>query len=238
MSLEDLTGVDKGLAQLVVTNPTSLDQRSEGDDHIRGVKNALLNTFGPMLALAAAPPADGHQLVWDAAAGRYKPAAPPSPAAATLAFLVGCIMYRHSVSVGLVQANGQTLNKATFPELWAYAQGFLTVDQVANPGLYVNVDASFFKVPNLAGLFIRGAGQVDANHVAGAVGSRQDDTNRSHSHLAGTNNGVGTNGAAAWAAGSAIFAADSAAMIRNEGGPEAKPVNVSLIPCIVTGRAS
>jgi hypothetical protein len=238
MSLEDLSGADKGLAALVVTNPTSLDQRSEGDDHIRGVKNALLNTFGPMQALADSLPAEGQALTWDAAAGRYRPAAPPLSGSGVLALLVGCVMYRHSVSVGLVQANGQTLAKATFPELWTYAQGFLTADQAANPGLYFSVDANNFRVPNLSGFFIRGAGQVDGNHVAAALGAGQLDTNKSHIHLAGTNNGIGTNGAGAYAGGSAIFAANSSVMIAAEGGPEARPVNVALLPCIVTGRSS
>lgn len=45
MALEDLTG-NKYIDDLVATNPVgATDPRSEGDDHIRGVKNVLLKTF-------------------------------------------------------------------------------------------------------------------------------------------------------------------------------------------------
>ena len=52
--LEDLTGGSKYIDDLVATNPLSNDAKSEGDDHIRGVKNVLKNTFpnvtGPVTA--------------------------------------------------------------------------------------------------------------------------------------------------------------------------------------------
>jgi hypothetical protein len=48
MPLEDLVGPDKYLDALVITNPEGADEKSEGDDHIRGVKNTLINTFGPL----------------------------------------------------------------------------------------------------------------------------------------------------------------------------------------------
>ena len=44
MALEDLTGT-KYLDDLVATNPTVGDNVSEGDDHIRGIKNVLKTTF-------------------------------------------------------------------------------------------------------------------------------------------------------------------------------------------------
>jgi len=44
MALEDLTGT-KYLNDLVATNPTVGDNVSEGDDHIRGIKNVLKTTF-------------------------------------------------------------------------------------------------------------------------------------------------------------------------------------------------
>lgn len=54
MALEDLTGSDKYITALVPTNPLGDDDRRQGDDHIRGVKNVLLNTFpalnGPVTA--------------------------------------------------------------------------------------------------------------------------------------------------------------------------------------------
>jgi hypothetical protein len=45
MALEDLSGPSKFITALVPGNPTSADDRREGDDHIRGIKNVLRNTF-------------------------------------------------------------------------------------------------------------------------------------------------------------------------------------------------
>lgn len=45
MALEDLTGPAKFIGNLVAANPTPDDWEDEGDDHIRGIKNVLLNTF-------------------------------------------------------------------------------------------------------------------------------------------------------------------------------------------------
>lgn len=55
MALEDLTGTTKYIDSLVVTNPDgAVDYKSEGDDHIRGIKNTIKNTFpnitGPVTA--------------------------------------------------------------------------------------------------------------------------------------------------------------------------------------------
>ena len=44
MALEDLTGT-KYLDDLVATNPAAGDNVSDGDDHIRGIKNVLKTTF-------------------------------------------------------------------------------------------------------------------------------------------------------------------------------------------------
>lgn len=44
MALEDLTGT-KYINSLVATNPAAGDNVSEGDDHIRGIKNTIKNTF-------------------------------------------------------------------------------------------------------------------------------------------------------------------------------------------------
>ena len=46
MSLEVFTG---NIADLVPTNPAGTDPKSQGDDHIRGIKFTLLETFGPVV---------------------------------------------------------------------------------------------------------------------------------------------------------------------------------------------
>lgn len=45
MALEDLTGPDKYIDALVPANPFGTDPKSQGDDHLRGIKNVLKNTF-------------------------------------------------------------------------------------------------------------------------------------------------------------------------------------------------
>lgn len=46
MALEDLTGLSKYINSLVVTNPPgATDYLSEADDHLRGIKNVIKNTF-------------------------------------------------------------------------------------------------------------------------------------------------------------------------------------------------
>jgi hypothetical protein len=54
MSLENLVGADKYISNLVVGNPTGGDDKREGDDHIRGIKNVLKNSF-PMVNGVATP---------------------------------------------------------------------------------------------------------------------------------------------------------------------------------------
>ena len=48
MGLEDLTGPDKFLDAFNVSWPTGDDDIAEGDDHVRGVKNVVVNTFGAL----------------------------------------------------------------------------------------------------------------------------------------------------------------------------------------------
>lgn len=45
MALEDLVGTLKYIDALVITNPNSSDPKSEGDNHLQGIKNVLVNTF-------------------------------------------------------------------------------------------------------------------------------------------------------------------------------------------------
>ena len=60
MALEDLTGPNKFITALVNTNPLAADDRREGDDHIRGIKNVLHNTFP---VLDGAVPYNASQMV-------------------------------------------------------------------------------------------------------------------------------------------------------------------------------
>lgn len=58
MALEALTGASVFIDDLVNTNPVSGDPKSEGDDHIRGIKNVLINTFANITGAITATQAE------------------------------------------------------------------------------------------------------------------------------------------------------------------------------------
>ena len=58
MALEDLTGPDKFIDDFVNTNPTGTDPKNQGDDHLRGIKNVLLNTFPNINAAVTSNPTE------------------------------------------------------------------------------------------------------------------------------------------------------------------------------------
>jgi len=84
MALENMTGPNAYISAMVQTNPTNTDPEGEGDDHLRGIKNCILNTFpnitGPVLltqaqlnALVSAPPQVPIGSVLDFAGGALPP---------------------------------------------------------------------------------------------------------------------------------------------------------------------
>ena len=147
--------------------------------------------------------------------------------------MVGALFWKHSVPVGFVQANGQTLSKTVYPNLWAYTQNFLTTDQVNNPGLYLSVDASNFKVPVLSGLFIRGLGTFDINRVSGVLGAAQADQNAAHTHTYESNPAAGGSGLV-WNS-TASYSPGATNTSSSSGGTEARPINVAMVACIFAG---
>ena len=144
---------------------------------------------------------------------------------------VGMISFFHNPPSGWVAANGQSLAKVTYPDLWIYAQSFLTADQTVNPGLYRDVDVNNFAVPNLSGLFLRGVGAVDGNHASAGLGVKQVDQNLAHTHTASDGSGFQTT-AAGPSYGSSVAGANLAATTNSNGGTEGRPVNVALQPCV------
>jgi hypothetical protein len=142
---------------------------------------------------------------------------------------VGAISLFHAPpDASWLRLNGQAVAKATYPDLWAWAQGFLTADQVANPGLYRNVDANTFAVPKLDGLFLRALGQFDVNRASGVLGARQDDDFKSHTHYNATTNTPPNSISIGGGASTYLTGGPSGAT----GGVETRPTNVALQPCV------
>ncbi|NRF87564.1 phage tail protein [Burkholderia gladioli] len=103
---------------------------------------------------------------------------------------VGQIVFepRATVRAGYLKANGLSVNRADYPELWAYAQasGALVSEDSWHNGwkgcFSTGNGSSDFRLPDLRGEFIRGwddVGSIDANRT---IGSWQDSQNRSHTH--------------------------------------------------------
>ena len=71
MGLEDLTGASKFIDDLVETNPVgATDKKKEGDDHLRGVKNVLKNSFPSITGAVTATHSDLNLIAGIAAASR------------------------------------------------------------------------------------------------------------------------------------------------------------------------
>lgn len=107
---------------------------------------------------------------------------------------IGQIVFepRTTVRPGFLKANGVLVNRADYPELWAYAQasGALVSDDEWMKdrwGCFSTGDgAATFRLPELRGEFIRcwsdARGGVDASRQIGAF---QGDQNHTHAHGAG-----------------------------------------------------
>lgn len=62
MPLENLTGSNVFITNLVPSNPAGTDPVSEGDNHIAGTKNVLLNSFPAINGAVTATPTQLNQL--------------------------------------------------------------------------------------------------------------------------------------------------------------------------------
>lgn len=62
MALENLTGTLKFVDALINTNPAGTDPKNQGDDHLRGIKNVLLNTFPNIVGAVTASHTEINQL--------------------------------------------------------------------------------------------------------------------------------------------------------------------------------
>ncbi|ARM00509.1 phage tail protein [Burkholderia pseudomallei] len=107
---------------------------------------------------------------------------------------IGQIVFepRTTVRPGFLKANGVLVNRADYPELWAYAQASGALVSDADwmkdrwGGFSTGDGATTFRLPELRGEFIRcwsdARGGVDASRQIGAF---QGDQNHSHAHSAG-----------------------------------------------------
>lgn len=164
---------------------------------------------------------------------------------------IGSLVYVTSTTAasGTIAAQGQLVSRSAFPDLWAFAQasGNISVDDASwTKGQYSPGDGSTtFRVPNLQDQFIRGASGTRA------VGHGEEDQNKihdhgggSHTHWAGNSQLSGHGRSPEQSsgrnrpdgnAGSGYEGSTSTpktTVIPNDGGEEARPVNVAYLICI------
>lgn len=97
MALEAITWV----SDLVVTNPISTDFLNEGDDHIKGIKNALKNTFPNLNGAVTATPAELNKLAGFAGTVRST-----SPIAGEWVLLAGATITGTPATIDLITGTG------------------------------------------------------------------------------------------------------------------------------------
>lgn len=145
-----------------------------------------------------------------------------------------------SAPADYVKANGALLNRASFPQLWEYANSSGNI--AASDGAWVKGEFSpgngstTFRVPDYRGEFMR-AWNDDASIDTGrAIGSAQADLFKLHRHpiLGWASSGFDPDGGAA-----AVLAdtngtnlGNQTNTVRDEGGTETRPRNLAALFCI------
>ena len=156
MSLENLTGPNTGFNDLVPTNPDGTDPVSEGDNHIRGVKNVTVNVLGPMVSAAVSLPQVGQQLAWDGA--KYAPvSAPVSESAGVVKDFAGALA---QIPAGYLNCDGASVLRASYAALFS-----------AIGVLWGSADGTHFNLPNLSRRATVGAGGTGTGTIGNAVGN-------------------------------------------------------------------
>lgn len=140
----------------------------------------------------------------------------------------------NAAPAGTVKLNGALLSRATYANLWSFAQASGNIS--ANDGSWVlggfspGDGSTTFRIPDYRGLFIRAWADDGVTYDPGRViGSLQTSQNLSHFHTApGITSGTG---------GSDIFSYNAGGYTMNgqtssSGGSEARPVNIPVLFCI------
>ncbi len=189
------------ISDLVVTNPLGTDPKSQGDDHLRLLKKTVQQTFPDFdrLVRLTAEQMNGFT------------------------GMIGAFPVAANVGAGWLIADGQTVLRATYPDLFAF------LGLVYGPG----DGTTDFVLPDYRGQFLRGLDEGAGNDPDAAartdrgdgqtgdkVGTKQADEFDSHTHTTIVNTQIGV------ANGGTATAAFSTGATGARGGNETRPVNV------------
>jgi len=177
----------------------------------------------------------------DGAQGEKGDKGDAGPAGASAAGMVAFFAMA-AAPAGWLIANGAMVSRET------YAALFAAIGTVFGAG----DGATTFKLPDLRGEFLRGLDGGRGVDVGRVLGSAQGSANLSHSHGGGVglggghqhtvqaSNGEGGVGGVSYAIGGGVLVNTSAIAshqhaISGDGGGEARPRNIALLPCICVG---
>lgn len=130
---------------------------------------------------------------------------------------------------GYLEADGSVIATTVYPELVAALSAPALADKYTS-----GLGAGFARLPDLRGVFIRGW-----DHGAGidpdfnrAVGSLQQDAFKSHAHDYLHTARTGIAQVDGLDAASLYYQLQAAAITSATGGPETRPINIAMLPCI------
>lgn len=144
---------------------------------------------------------------------------------------------------GWLKCNGALLSRATYANLWAYAQasGNLVSDAdwtaTARPGSFSTGDGSTtFRIPDFRGLFVRGyhdgSGAYDTD-TATPIGRYRDAQNKEHTHTIKMDGSTYASGTSPTASAQEFAGTTTYTdRILSSGGAEAYPRHASALICI------
>lgn len=234
MALEDLTG-SKTIESLNRNNPVGIDAKQFGDDHIRGFKNVLLNTFKNITGVVNATHTElSHS------------AGVTSLIQDQIDAINAAIDGKRYVEAGTIAAY-----PAGVPSGWLECDGSSQLRTGANADLfaylgvtYGNVDGMHFNLPDYRGYALRhadggtgvdpGAGsRTDRGDgaVGDVVGTKQSDQMIEHEHdyYGYTSGNVGAGGGTTALRNSILFTTT-----KTGAGTETRMKNINVIWCIKT----
>ena len=204
MSLETYTGY---IPALVDTNPTPNDPKSEGDDHLRGIKNTLSTTFAGFTEPAVGITVTASEINSVVTAG---------------GFTSGMVQVfaMNAAPTGWINCDGGPVSRTVYSSLFA-----------AIGTTYGAGDASTtFNVPDLRGYFVRGFSDgvsIDSGRV---FGSSQDPKNQPHTHGVTLTGGSHTHTAqTAGVHQHGLIAATVGTVVSESGGNRPEPVTSTLL---------
>ena len=206
MSLETYTGY---IPALVDSNPTPTDPKSEGDDHLRGIKTTLSTTFSGFTEPSVGVTVTASAINTVVSGG---------------GFMSGMVMpfAMNAAPVGWLACQGGAVDRTFFASLFAA----IGTTYGAGDG------TTTFNLPDLRGYFVRGIGTGSARDPGRVFGTTQTPDNNPHTHSLSLTGGSHTHTAVS--AGLHAHSVNNVATVSltnnsESGGARLEPVDTTIV---------